>query len=554
MYRREFLKYSGLGLGSLLIPPVLSKAAWRFASDGIVVDTAYGKLRGFEANGIKCFKGVPYAGSVSGTRRFLTPAKLEPWIGVRDAMKLGNPSIQIPNQTWGIDEPDPAEDCLTLNIWTPGCDNKKRAVMVYNHGGGYTHGSAGSVSQDGTNLARMFDVVVVETNHRLGLLGYLYLDEIAGGEYKGSGNRGVQDIAIALKWVNDNIENFGGDPENVMIFGESGGGLKTSCLYAMPEAVPYFHKASIESGPGVVMKEADLAAQTTDLLFKDLGISKDNWQRILELPATQLLDAQLKLQTFGIKSLVAGFNGIGAAGLGDFGPVVDGVILPQHPFDPTAPEISKNKPLMVGWNEDEQIFFSMFGGDKEVFNLTQEGLKLRLQKDFGGKANLVFETYQNLHPEASSTQQFIAIYSLLSMGLGSLNIANKKATQNGAPVYLYNFGYKSELKVPGTEYEYGSMHALDIPFKFFNVDNVLDKWGNRSSGMAGNKPERFIAAHSMCEMWTNFAKTGLPKAEGQVEWEVYNLKQNPLMRIDTECKLITDRYKPEIELWRNVFL
>ncbi len=553
MHRREFIKYTGAGLGSLIVFPGLANMALRFSDDEKIVETGYGKIKGLNVNGVNIFKGVPYAGKVSGERRFLTPAALEPWAGIRDAKQLGHPSIQIPNQTWGINEPDPAEDCLTLNIWTPACDTKKRAVMVYNHGGGYLNGSGGSVSQDGANLARMFDVVVVATNHRLGLLGYLYLDEIAGGEYKGSGNRGVQDIAVALKWVNENISVFGGDPENVMIFGESGGGLKTSCLYAMPEASPYFNKASIESGPGVRMKEAALAAQTTELLLKDLGISSSNWKKLLNLSAAQLLDAQVNLQKYGRKSLVAGFNGIGAAGLGDFGPVVDGVVLPNHPFDPTAPEISNNKPLMVGWNEDEQIFFSMFSGDTEAFKLSKKGLKARLQKDFGDKATLIFDTYQKIHPKASPSQQFMSIYSLTSMGLGSLNIAGKKAAQKGAPVYLYNFGYKSELKVPGTNYEYGTMHALDIPFKFYNVDDVLDKWGNRGSGMAGNKPERFQAAQNMSEMWTTFAKTGKPGAKGQPDWEAYNLQQKPLMRIDTECKVIDDRYKMELELWNKIF-
>ena len=215
----------------------------------IDVEMSHGKIRGARNDGVTIFKGIPYAGRVSGDRRFRRPAELQPWPGVRDALHLGAPAIQ-PSRP---NEPEPAEDCLFLNIWTPATDNRKRPVMFYSHGGGFVIGSGGSASQDGTNLARNFDVVVVQTNHRLGLLGFLYLDELAGSEYAGSGNQGLLDIVAALEWVNKHISVFGGDPNNVMIFGESGGGAKTSCLYAMPEAAPYFNKASIESGPGVRM-------------------------------------------------------------------------------------------------------------------------------------------------------------------------------------------------------------------------------------------------------------------------------------------------------------
>jgi len=187
----------------------------------VTADTTHGKVRGIRTEGVNIFKGIPYAGRISGDRRFRRPAALEPWAGVRDALRLGNPAIQPPKQTYGINEPDPAEDCLFLNVWTPANDDKKRPVMFYNHGGGFSTGSGGSTSQDGANLARFFDVVVVETNHRLGIMGFLFLDDIAGNDYAGSGNNGMLDIADGLAWVNKNIASFGGDPFNVMIFGES---------------------------------------------------------------------------------------------------------------------------------------------------------------------------------------------------------------------------------------------------------------------------------------------------------------------------------------------
>ena len=192
-------------------------------------EITHGKIRGVRIEGVNIFKGIPYGGKVSAEKRFLKPSPPEPWPGIREALVLGAPSMQSPRRN----EPAPSEDCLFLNVWTPANDNKKRPVMFYNHGGGYLIGSGGKSSQDGSSLARNFDVVVVETNHRLGIFGFLYLDEIAGPEYSGSGNLGLLDMAAGLSWVNENISVFGGDPGNVMIFGESGGGGKTSCLYAM---------------------------------------------------------------------------------------------------------------------------------------------------------------------------------------------------------------------------------------------------------------------------------------------------------------------------------
>ena len=535
--RRKFIKGAALAATPLILFPRKSYSLWSSPEDFQIVETACGKLRGYRENGVCVFKGIPYAGSVSGKNRFLKAGPVKPWPGIRDALQLGNPSIQPPNQTYGINEPDPAEDCLVLNIWIPANDNKKRPVMVYNHGGGYRTGSGGSVSQDGANLARMYDVVVVATNHRLGLLGFLYLDELAGGEYKGSGNRGVQDIAVALKWVNENIGQFGGDPNNVMIFGESGGGFKTSCLYAMPEAAHYFNKASIESGPALEIGSAESAAKTTRLLLEYLNISPSDWKKILDVPADKILEAQMNLPRWAASE--SGGQGTGMAG---FSPVIDNVVMPAHPFSPSAPEISKNKPLQVGWNEDEYIFFAMVGADKEVFTITDGQLKSRLENDYGENSMLVYETYKEVNPELTPGQIYIAIRSITMMGLGSVKIAERKAQQGGAPAYLYNFGYKSNAKIPGTEFEFGAMHALDIPFKFYNVEG----------GMAGTKPDRFKASKNMTSFWTSFARTGKPVAAGQPEWPAYNLKDRPTMRIDKKCEVIYDRFKSERKMWEKI--
>jgi len=509
----------------------------------IEVEISHGKIRGLRDEGVNIFKGIPYAGRVSGDRRFRPPAVLEPWSGVRDALQFGAPAIQPPR----INEPEPAEDCLFLNIWTPANDHQKRPVMFYNHGGGFVIGSGGKIDQDGSNLARNFDVVVVQTNHRLGLLGFLFLDDLAGPEYEGSGNQGLLDIAEALDWVHQNISVFGGDPENVMIFGESGGGAKTSCLYAMPAAAPYFNKASIESGPGVRMFTREMASQTTSWLLKELDIAPKDWRKLLSIPAAEFLRLQSTIPPVPPSRAKNRAGEAANTGPFGFGPVVDGASLPTHPFDPAAPAISQDKPLMVGWNEDEYTFFAWQRKDTSAIGLDLAGLEAKLEAQYGSDTKQILETYRRTMPDASPTDIFVAIASISMMGLGSVEIAEKKAAQNGAPVYLYQFGYKSEEKVPGTDYALGTPHAMDIISKFYN-----ETLTERLEYLSGNRPERFIASQHMAELWTTFARTGRPAADGVPQWPAYNLADRPSMRIDTECEVLYDRFSEELAMWREI--
>jgi para-nitrobenzyl esterase len=548
--RRNFVQYSALGLGSVYVSSNFGFPGLIAAEDYVISETEYGKIRGIREKGVNIFRGIPYAGRVSGDRRFRRPAPQEPWKGIRDALVLGHPAIQPPKGTYGINEPAPDEDCLVLNVWTPANDNKKRPVMFYNHGGGFSSGSGGSQAQDGSNLARNFDVVVVETNHRLSLMGFLYLDEVAGKDYAGSGNNGLLDIVDGLKWVHQNIAEFGGDPNNVMIFGESGGGAKTSCLYAMPSAEPYFNKASIESGPGIRVTTSDVAAETTAALFKALEIAPGDWRKLLDLPAGDLLAIQSKLPKIATASKGTGRSrGIGASGAGGFGPVLDGVALINHPFDPTAPEISRKKPLMAGWNEDEYTFFAMSGSDTSGFKLDFEGLRKKLESRYAENTDRIIETYRTNRPNASPSNIYVEIMSVTMMGLGSIEIAEKKAMQNAAPAFLYNFGYKSGNNVPNTDYPFGTPHAMDIAFKF---NNIVPGGSSGAGGMAGNRPERFKASHNFAELWSTFARTGIPAAAGQPAWPPYDLVQRPTMRIDTECEVINDRNKTEREMWTSL--
>jgi len=509
----------------------------------VETETTYGKIRGYREAGVNIFKGIPYAGQVSGEYRFRRPAELQPWSGVRDALELGPPAIQPPRRN----EPEPAEDCLFLNIWTPANDDGKRPVMFYNHGGGFVIGSGGAPHQDGANLARNFDVVVVQTNHRLGLLGFLYLEELAGPDYAGSGNQGLLDIVQGLDWVNENIAAFGGDPDNVMIFGESGGGAKTSCLYAMPDAAPYFNKASIESGPGIQMYTQEMAARTTALVLEELGIASKDWRRLLDVPAADLLAVQSKFPPAPPHRRRSVTGGIAEPFTGGFSPVVDGIVLPSHPFDPTAPTISRNKPLVVGWNEDEYMFFAWERGDTSAFDLDFAGLQGRLEPQYGSDTKQIVETYRSAMPNASAPDIFVAISSITMMGLESIEIAEKKAAQEGAPVYLYNFGYKSEVKIPGTDYAMGTPHAMDITFKFNNETPE-----NNPGFLSGTNPDRFIASLKMAELWATFARTGKPAATDVPEWPAYTLAERATMRIDTECAVIFNRFSKELAMWRAI--
>jgi para-nitrobenzyl esterase len=529
-------------------------------ADYVEVKTASGRLRGARTGNLTTFKGIPYGGPIPGANRFKAAPALKPWAGVRDALAFGAPSLQ-PGQR--RNEPPQAEDCLFLNVWTPAADNRKRPVMFYSHGGGFTSGSAASSYQDGGNLARTFDVVVVSTNHRLGLVGYLYLGELGGEEYATSGNQGLLDIRDGLKWVRENIAVFGGDPGNVMIFGESGGGAKTSCLYAMPSAAPYFNKASIESGPGIRMMPREAAAETTLMTMKHLGIEKNDWRKILEVPADKLVEAQGALGRSGGGPL--GMNG-GRKGMGGgsrpggFGPVVDGVVLPKHPFDPDAPPISKDKPLLVGYNRDETVFFFNQQRNTEVFNLTEAALKERLAKEFEGNADAIFDTYHKSRPDASLSDLYIAITTARMIAIGAMTIAERKSAQRGAPAYMYVFKHENPALIPGTQHKMGTPHAMEITYKFYNVpqpdqqSTIAGQQGANAGGgsMSISRPESVKAAHNMAELWSTFARTGKPAAKGQPEWPAYTPQTRATLEIDADCKVVNDPYPLERKLWERL--
>ena len=567
--RRHFLATSSIAAlgtfaaGQALGPDILRSNAY------VVVDTTGGRVRGAQGHGIVRFRGIPYGGDVSGANRFKAAPPPRPWPGVRDALEFGPPSMQ-PGPQRRFEPPD-AENCLFLNVWTPAADGQKRPVMFYSHGGGFTTGSAGAAYQDGSNLARTWDVVVVATNHRLGLLGYLYLGHLGGDEYATSGNQGLEDERDGLRWVHDNIERFGGDPGNVMIFGESGGGGKTSCLYAMPSAADYFHKASIESGPGLRLKPLEAAIETTNAVLQQFGLQPSQWRQLLKVPAQRLVQVQGQVGRRGpaarrgaggrpfqgpanFDNAIYGFTWSGAGG--SFGPMLDGHVMPRDPFYPNAAPISKSKPLIIGYNRDEMNFFFGSYGGASVYSLTDATLKLRLDAQFGGNAGRVLAAYRKSRPHDSPADLYVAISTALFDVIGSILIAERKYEQHGAPVYMYCFTHKSQRLIPGTHHVFGAAHASEIPYKFDNVPEP--RTGDpattqpRFAIMADSRPSSLQTAHNMSQMWSSFARTGHPAASGQPEWPAYTVPRRATMFIDSECKVADDPGPLERELWQQI--
>ncbi|HEU5381543.1 MAG TPA: carboxylesterase/lipase family protein [Ktedonobacteraceae bacterium] len=494
------------------------------------METTTGKIRGATIDAITSFKGIPYGGPTDGLNRFRPPVRPESWAGVRDALAYGNSSPQPASglslfRTASRPEPE-SEDCLYLNVWTPGVGNiHKRPVLFWCHGGGFTMGSGSAAFYDGRNLAHRGDVVVITVNHRLGPLGYCYLSELMGEEYAASGNVGMLDLVAALEWVRDNIEAFGGDPGNVTIFGESGGGAKVSALMAMPCAAGLFHRAIVQSGPGIRLTLPERARANAEKLLKELDIPAGEPDRLSRLTTEQIFAANARAHPDGR--------------LG-WAPVFDGSVLPQHPFEPTAPAISANIPLLIGTNKDEATAF--FLADPEINALDEEKLYARIRPYAKERTDALIATYRHAYPEASWSGLFLSIMGDQMMRINSITVAERKHAQGAAPVFMYLFTW--ETPVLGGRLK--SCHALEIPFVF---DNLAV-----SGELTGKGSERVDIAENMSEAWLAFARNGVPDYRGLPTWPAYTPEERATMIFDTTCRVEHDPGRQQREAWSGMLV
>lgn len=540
------------------LPARGAEPAWptQTVSPFVEVETNSGRIRGGHSRGALAFKGIPYAGSVSGRNRFKEAPPVTPWTGVRDATRLGPPAMQGPGTTYGEHEPAYSEDCLVLNVWTPAVkDGGKRPVMFYCHGGGFTTGSGGQNIQDGARLAATYDVVVVASNHRLGLFGYLYLGELGGAEYATSGNQGILDIVAALSWVKDNIATFGGDPDNVMLFGESGGGFKTSTLMAMPGAHGLFHKAGIQSGAMLRAIPKEIATETARRLLAGLGLAPRDVGRLADVPAEKLIAIQLAAdQGKGPLSVPtreyrashphppAGLSAIGASSPGDWGPVVDGACLPRNPFDPDAPAISAAVPLLLGNTHDEAVFFHR--DEPEFFHATAAAVRARAHEIFGEEADRVLAVYRRSMPQATPPEIAVAIETAIDMGNPTIAVAERKSLQP-APVYRYRYDRRSNVPIKGTDWTLRACHASDIAVVFYNYE---------MTDLQGRGPGLAATSRAMSGYFTSYARGGVPSARGQPAWPRYDTRTRAVMLLNSRCRVAMDPDEEQRKLWQSLGL
>jgi para-nitrobenzyl esterase len=471
-----------------------------------IVSTNAGKIRGTTEKDVLAFKGIHYGASTEGSARFMPPQPAEPWEGVYDATNYG----QTAPQYGSLATPDvnQGEDCLVLNVWTPATgDSGERPVMVWLHGGGYSSGSGSEPTYNGANLANRGDIVVVTINHRLNVFGYLYLEEIGGETFAGSGIAGILDIVLALEWVRDNIEAFGGDPDNVTIFGESGGGSKVSTLLAMPSAEGLFHKAIIQSGPGLTGADPEAATASAESLLEELGLETDELDQLQQVPVQEMLDAISAIS-------------------GSFSPVVDGYYLPTNPFDPVAAPTAANIPLIIGTNHDEMTFMMMMAGTPADPDMTEEELRERLSERYDNADDLI-AAYQNADPDLTPWQLYIWIVSE-GFRRSSVILAERKVEGGTAPVYMYLFTKQSERNP-----DFGSPHFMEVAYVF---DNTTDS------------PNDELAT-IMSEAWIAFARSGDPNHAGMPNWEPYTIDDRATMFFDIPCQLMLNPYGDVLDVW-----
>ena len=486
-----------------------------------VATTRAGPVRGFVQDGVKVFKGVRY-GADTGPRRFQPPRPPQPWTEVRPALDYGPASPQR-----GREADRQSEDCLVLNVWTPGLrDGARRPVMLYIHGGAYSTGSGSAALYDGTRLARRGDVVVVTVNHRLNAFGYAYLARLVP-ELADSGNAGQLDLLLALRWVQGNIAEFGGDPGRVMLFGQSGGGAKIATLMATPAARGLFHRAATMSGQQVTASGPGNATRRTLAWLDALKLKPEEAAKVRTLPVEALLAAE------AAEDPVLGFGGL------YFGPVLDERSLKRHPFYPDAPSQSAKVPMIIGNTHDETRAF--LGGDSSNWTVTWDQLPAKLNQAnmrVDIDPTLVIETYRRLHPAYSPSDVLFAATTAARSWRAAIIEAEERA-RAGTPAFVYQLDWISpkdggRLKAP---------HMADIPLAFDNV---------RAPGSRAEGPTAQLMADRMSRAFIAFARTGDPNCKAIPPWAPYRLPRRQTMVFDVATRLADDPRGAERRLFAKV--